>query len=94
MLILVVRRFSPMGGLGKEFLSVDKPSQADMMQLWPDEEQTFARGIIATPLTLQPFQIPVSKSSSSPLKKHSTTECQTTYSAAGETSTNPITGTY
>ena len=50
-----------------------------------------ARGVIATPLELKPFEIALTGEVGAPLKEHVTDVCSTRY-PEGEGLTNPIVG--
>lgn len=56
---------------------------------------TMARGVIATPFDVKPFQVAVDETAKEATEPHYTWECATTYSKEDEqTSLNPISGEY
>lgn len=59
---------------------------------WSEDNGTHARGVIATPMTVKPFQVSLTESPASPVTIHSTSDCTTTYANDTDSSTNPIVG--
>lgn len=58
-----------------------------------DDDNPIARGVIATPFDVKPFQVSFLDCDSEPAGAHYTWECSTTYSKEGElVSSNPISG--
>ncbi|KAK2589417.1 hypothetical protein QQS21_012907, partial [Conoideocrella luteorostrata] len=60
--------------------------------IWQEGHAHMARGIIATPFVVKPFQIDLSGNPVQPSASHSTRDCSTLRATAEELSTNPITG--
>lgn len=61
-------------------------------QIWQEGDAQMARGIIATPFVVKPFQLNLCGSPSQPTSAHSTAVCSTSCPGPGKMSTNPITG--
>ncbi|KAJ6782271.1 hypothetical protein PWT90_00594 [Aphanocladium album] len=59
---------------------------------WSDDGVLNMRGIIASPFTLHPFQIPLTGQLGAAIPTHRTDLCSTTYPNQDVSSTNPITG--
>lgn len=59
-------------------------------QVWDVAGKTFCRGVIATPLRLEFFQVDLDSSNKPPMSAHSTETCNTTFPVGSYT--NPITG--
>lgn len=60
--------------------------------IWHEGRAQMARGIIATPFVIKPFQVNLCGRPSPSAAQHSTTDCATLVPHAEETCTNPITG--
>ncbi|KOS17455.1 hypothetical protein ESCO_002896 [Escovopsis weberi] len=61
--------------------------------IWPEGDDAFvARGVIATPFVVKPFQVALNSVLAEPIKDHSPRECSSQYPGEDEASTNPITG--
>lgn len=76
----------------RTFFSTPVCIMADRPKVWdgPDGSST-ARGFVASPFEVHPFEVALTGPLEDPLAPHKTSECSTTYSdQAG--STNPITG--
>ncbi|TWU76419.1 hypothetical protein ED733_006852 [Metarhizium rileyi] len=59
---------------------------------WQENDAQMARGIIATPFVVKPFQVDLCANPSQATEPHSPRDCSTLYPPAEEMSTNPITG--
>ncbi|EXV04953.1 transcription factor IIIC subunit delta domain protein [Metarhizium robertsii] len=66
--------------------------EADIWQIWQDSNGQMARGIIATPFVVKPFQVDLCANPGPRLAPHSPRDCSTSYPPPDEISTNPITG--
>ncbi|KAI0006272.1 hypothetical protein F4779DRAFT_633134 [Xylariaceae sp. FL0662B] len=66
----------------------------DAFIVWTNDDAKFCRGMIATPYKVQTFQLPLDTASPSPIVKHATDKCHTTYPTIDNLSLaqNPITG--
>ncbi|CAJ0549093.1 Ff.00g027060.m01.CDS01 [Fusarium sp. VM40] len=74
------------------FLSTDSYIEWED-QIVYDDDKPIARGVIATPFDVKPFQVSFLDCDSEPAGAHYTWECSTTYSKEGElVSSNPISG--
>ncbi|KAG5980132.1 hypothetical protein E4U55_004355 [Claviceps digitariae] len=62
--------------------------------IWHEGDSQLARGIIATPFVVKPFQVNLCANPSPPTASHSSDECLTLYPKPEELSTNPITGKF
>lgn len=60
--------------------------------IWNEKGVFTARGVIATPHTVKPFQINLTGPLGEAVGPHATEMCATTYPAASDTATNPIVG--
>ncbi|KAH6607717.1 hypothetical protein Trco_004030 [Trichoderma cornu-damae] len=60
--------------------------------IWTEGDSHTARGVIATPFAIKPFQVMLNGALDEPAPPHSIWECASTYAESNETSTNPITG--
>ncbi|KAG6020975.1 hypothetical protein E4U41_002649 [Claviceps citrina] len=61
--------------------------------IWHEGDSRLARGIIATPFAVKPFQVDLCAAEQSPpTGAHSPEECRTLYPQPEDVSTNPITG--
>lgn len=63
-------------------------------QTWKQKSIVTGRGMIATPLVVQPFEVTLlgPADEAGPKARHSTEECGTTYPDISQCNTNPITG--
>ncbi|KAG5963673.1 hypothetical protein E4U58_003472 [Claviceps cyperi] len=59
--------------------------------IWQEADSQLARGIIATPFVVKPFQVDLCADPSPPTVSHSPDDCLTLYPKPDEVSTNPIT---
>ncbi|KAG6101952.1 hypothetical protein E4U31_003519 [Claviceps sp. LM219 group G6] len=59
--------------------------------IWQEADSQLARGIIATPFVVKPFQVDLCADPSAPTVSHSPDDCLTLYPKPDEVSTNPIT---
>ncbi|KAG6054616.1 hypothetical protein E4U17_003644 [Claviceps sp. LM77 group G4] len=62
--------------------------------IWQEADSQLARGIIATPFVVKPFQVDLCADPSPPTASHSPDDCLTLYPKPDEVSTNPITGEF
>jgi hypothetical protein len=61
--------------------------------VYDDDDKPIARGVIATPFDVKPFQVSFLDCDNEPAGAHYTWECSTTYSKEDElVSSNPISG--
>lgn len=59
--------------------------------VWQEGDSQVARGIIATPFVVKPFQVDLCADPTQPTAPHSSGDCSTLYPQPEELSTNPIT---
>ncbi|KHN95711.1 Peptidase C13, legumain [Metarhizium album ARSEF 1941] len=67
-------------------------AEANARQVWQHNDERMARGIIATPFVVKPFQVDLCANPAACPAHHSPRDCSTLYPGPGETCTNPITG--